>query len=283
MADIQLGWKNYADSAVLSGGSWTTTLPLSNLQRVSRALPARSANALAASTKINIDLQFVRGFRGIGLLRHTGSQTATYEITAGTTPGGSDVYASGALQMWDATPTLDLAWEDPNWWLGTLNAEDIEGYPIDLIHDIGSNIRARYLTIQITDTGNPAGYFQAARLLIMPLYSPPVTFSLGARFGWEPRSEAKESLGGVTYFDRKTSVRVFRFGLPVLARSDTYGQILELQRIAGNSGEVLVIQDADDERYGFKRNFVGYASEMDELELFAHKYHRWGCTIKEIV
>ena len=283
MAILQLGWKNYADSGALSGGSWVSTLPLANLQRVSRALPARSANALSTSTVINIDLGFVRGFRCVGLLRHNGSQSGTYEITAGTTPGGSDAYASGAKQLWDATPTLDLPWEEPNWWLGTLSAEDIEGYPIDLIHDIGENIRARYVTIQITDAGNADGYFQAARLLVVPLYSPPATFALGSKFGWEPRSEAKESLGGVTYFDRKASVRVFRFGLPALGRSDTYGQILELQRIAGNSGEVLVIQDSEDERYGFKRNFVGYVSEMDELEMFSHKYHRWGCTIREIV
>jgi hypothetical protein len=283
MATIQLGWKNFADSAVLSGGSWSTTLPLANLQKTNRGLVARSGNALAASTKVNIDLQFVRSFRGIGLLKHNASQAATYEITAGTTPGGSDVYASGAKQIWAATPTLDLSWEDANFWLGTVNPEDIEGYPIDMIHDIGENIRAQYLTIQITDTGNPAGYFQSARLLVMPLYSPPYTFSLGARFGWEPRSEMKESLGGVAYFDRRTSVRVLRFGLPALARSDTYGQILELQRIAGNAGEVLVIQDADDEKYGFKRNFAGYMSEMDELEMISHKYHRWACTIKEIV
>jgi hypothetical protein len=283
MAAIQLGWKNFADSAVLSGGSWSTTLPLANLQKVNRGLVARSANALAASTKINIDLQFVRGFRAVGLLRHNGSQTATYEILAGSTAGASDIYASGASQVWAATPTLDLSWEDSNWWLGTVSPEDIEGYPIDLIHDIGENIRAQYITIQITDTGNTAGYFQAARLLVVPLYSPPYSFSLGARFGWEPRSEIKESLGGIAYFDRKTSVRTLRFGLPALARSDTYGQILELQRIAGNAGEILVIQDSEDEKYGFKRNFVGYASEMDELEMISHKYHRWACKIKEIV
>lgn len=282
MSSMQLGWRFYSDTGVLSGGSWVTALPLSNLQNPLRSLVARSANALAASTMIDVDLGQTRSIRFLALLKHNLSQTASYEVTAGSTPGGSEVHASGYSQVWAATPTLDLAYEDPNWWLGTKSAEEVEGYPIDLIHDFGAVIRARYVRLSIVDTGNPAGYVQASRLLVGPLYSPPTTYMLGAKLDWESRSESKVSLGGVRRFDRRTPVRVFRFQLPYLTGSDAFGQILELRRLASNHGEVMLIADKNDSGYGFKRNFVGFIRETDALEQFARGYHRTGMVIEEL-
>ncbi len=282
MSTLQLGWKFYSDSGTLSGGSWLTALPLANLQDPLRSLVARSANALAASTVIDLDLGQTRSIRFLAFLKHNMSQTATYEVTAGSTPGGSESHASGTQDVWAATPTLDMSWEDPNWWWGTKSAEEVEGYPIDLIYDFGSVIRARYLRLRITDTSNPAGYVQGARLLVGPLYSPPTSYLLGAQFGWEPRSESKVSLGGVRRFDRRQPVRVFRCQLPALSPSDAYGQMLELQRIASNHGEIMLVQDSTDATYGFKRNFVGFARETDQLEQFAHGYHKAGLVIEEL-
>lgn len=279
---IQMGWRFYSDTAALSGGSWLTSLPLANLQDPVRSLVARSANVLQASTLIDIDFGQVRNVCYIAALKHNFSQTGTYEVTAGSAPGGNNIYASGFQQIWAATPTLDMAWEDPNWWWGTKSAEEVEGYPIDLIHDIGSIIRTRYMRLAIKDTSNPAGYAQAARLLAGPLYVPPTGYLLGAKLDWEGRSESKVSLGGVRRFDRRQPVRVFRFQLPALTDSDAYGQILELRRIASNHGEVLLITNKDDATYGFKRNFVGFVRESDALEQFARGYHRTGLVIEEL-
>lgn len=282
MSTLQLGWRFHSDTGTLSGGSWASALPLANLQNPLRSLVARSANVLAASTVIDIDLGQARNLRFLALLKHNLSQTARYEVTAGSTPGGSQAHASGAIQVWVATPTLDMAYEDPNWWLGAKSAEEVEGYPIDLIHDFGAVIRARYLRLAMEDTSNPAGYIQAARLLVGPLYSPPVTYALGSKLDWEARSESKVSLGGVRRFDRRTPVRVFRFQLPYLGNSDAFGQMLELRRVASNHGEVMLIADRNDPVYGFKRNFAGFVRETDALEQFAHGYHRTGLVIEEL-
>ena len=279
---IQLGWRFYSDTGTLSGGSWLSALPLANLQDPLRSLVARSANVLEGSTLIDIDFGQVRNVRYIAALKHNFSQTGTYEVTAGSSPGGNNIYASGFKQIWAATPTRDMAWEDPNWWWGTKSAEEVEGYPIDLIHDIGSIIRTRYMRLAIKDAGNPAGYVQIARLLAGPLYVPPTGYLLGAKFDWEGRSESKVSLGGVRRFDRRQPVRVFRFQMPALNDSDAYGQILELRRIASNHGEVLLIANKDDATYGFKRNFAGFVRESDGLEQFAHGYHRTGLVIEEL-
>jgi len=280
-----ISYGNLADAATLSGGSWAGALPLANLQDRIQGKVARSTDAAATSTLIDVDLADASKIvRLVGLVRHTCSILATYRITAGTSSGGAEVYDSGTLDVWPAVYSpSDLEWEDDNWWLGTISAEDALAYPVSLWHDTAINSKARYWRIQITDTANPAGYVQAARLWMGRAVSPSIGPRFGAGLTWEARSEEERSLGGTLYFDERPSARVYSFELGALTNDEAMGWALDLQRIAGNSGEVVIIPDPDDAQSRIKRDILGRLRAMDPLTQFSHGYQSTGFTVEELL
>jgi len=136
---------NLGDSAVLSGGSWQPGLPLANLQQPTLAYVARSVDALATSTRIDIDLgNATTVVRLLGVMRHNLSTAATYRVTAGSTVGGVDGYDSGSLPVWPRIyDYMDLPYGAPNWWSGQISDAEAVNYPLKLLHDTGSNCPAR--------------------------------------------------------------------------------------------------------------------------------------------
>lgn len=267
MAKLALSLANYADASTLSGGSWLGGAPLANLQQPLLSLRARSVDALVASTKFNVDLGNTTIIvRFIGLARHNLTLNATYRIRAGTTAGASDLYDSTALAVWPAgyLPE-DLEWEADNFWTGQLSAADVDGYPISLMHDCGANVRARYWTIEFTDTANPDGYVELARLWLGPLWSPQRNYAHGSTLGWEPRSISDYSLGGVKYSEERPSARVMKLPLPNLTTTEAFGAVLDAQRRLGTHGELWVLQDPADLARGFKRNFLATFRAFDPI------------------
>lgn len=285
MGNLTLSYKNFADTGTLSGGSWQTTLPVSNLQTRKLSQVARSLNATASSTQFRVDLGTDDyAVHLIGLFRHNFSVDATYRIVAGTSAGTSDVYDSGTLLVW---PTVylpeDLEWEDDNFWLGILSSADVESYPINLIHDNGENVRARYWTVFITDTTNSAGYVQAGRFWMGPAWTPTINYDYGAGLAWEPRSDSEYALGGNMFFDERSPARIFSFVLANLTETEAYGQMLDIQRILRNDKEVLLIPDPDDTARGFKRNFLGRMRRSDPITQTLFDRHSISMEVEELL
>lgn len=285
MKSIGLSFQNLSDAATLSGGSWVTTLPLSNLQQTLMAKVARSTNVVNASTLIRIDLLATNvNIRLMALIRHNFSSSATYQIYAGTTPGGSNVYNSGIpLPVWP--PVFlpgDLEFEFDSWWLGYVIDSNIANYPASLWHDAGQNYQARYWSIQINDTTNAAGYVQMSRLWMGQLWIPPHSYEYGATTIWEARDVEAQSLGGVLYYDPRPSARVFSFSLGALTHQEAFGVIFEIQRVVKNSQQIVVIPDMDDQ-YFFKRNLLGRLRKMDPIKQLTWKIHQAGFDVEEVL
>lgn len=268
---IGISYVNFADAATLTGGSWQAALPLANLQTPLMAAVARSTDATITSTKFQIDLGsgFYKTQRILALVRHNISAAGTYRVKAGTTPGGLDLYDSGSVSAWPAIYLPgDLQWEDANWWTGV--PDDVTDYPMALWHDVGQNINGRYWTVEITDTTNSAGYVQASRVWLGDLWSPQHSYEFGAGFGWEAHDDEEESLGGVMYFTARPSRRVFSFSFGALSYQEAFGKVLEIQRVAKNSGQVVIIPNSADQQYFFKRNLLARFRRMDPLKQLSH-------------
>jgi hypothetical protein len=284
MKSIGISFQNLSDAATLSGGSWVSTLPLSNLQQTMMSKVTRSTNALTTSTLIRIDLLATNvNVRMLALIRHNFSAAATYTIYAGTTPAGSDVYSSGSLPVWP--PVFlpgDLEFEYDSWWMGYAIDSNIANYPSSLWHDAGANYQARYWSIQITDTANSAGYVQMSRLWMGQLWVPPLSFEYGATTIWEARDQEEQSLGGVLYYDSRPSARIFNFSLGALTHQEAFGVVFEIQRVVKNSGQIVVIPDMDDQ-YFFKRNLLGRLRKMDPLKQLTWKIHSAAFEVEEVL
>ena len=72
--------KNFLDEATLSGGSWETTLPLTNLQDRRIARVARSTNDTASNTLITVTLSQSEAVRAIGIAGHNLSLAGRVKI-----------------------------------------------------------------------------------------------------------------------------------------------------------------------------------------------------------
>jgi hypothetical protein len=283
MAKLQLSLANVADAATLSGGLWLGTAPLANLQQKLLSKVARSVDLLATSTRLDIDIGNASTIvRFVAMARHNLTTAATYRITAGTTVGGADIYDSTTLPVWPAVYLPeDLEWEDDNWWEGQISTAEAEGYPIALEHDVGSNIRARYWRIALTDAANPAGYVELARLWMGPLWAPQRNLSYGAGLTWEARSVSEYSLGGVLFSEPRPPARVLRLTLNALNDAEAYGTLLDAQRRVGTDGEVWVIPNWDDAARRFKRDFLARFRRFDPIAHIHNRLHETSFELEE--
>lgn len=285
MANIMIGFPNRTDSATLSGGSWSGSLPLTNLQDRTLGKKARSANLLAASTKFDIDLGASKKIRLIGLIAHNLSLAATYRLRGSTVSNfATTVYDSAWLEVWPVVyPYQTLDWEDDNWWSGKYTAEQLAGVNWNLIVVLPTNKLARYWRLELLDADNTAGYIEAGRLFIGGAWQPKNNASYGMGTQWETPTTVQTAISGAEYFQRRNPARVVRFSFDWLSVDEGLGNAYEVQRRAGIDGEVLYVFDPDDTVHAIRRRFLGRMRQLNAIE---HPYpliHKVPVEIKELL
>lgn len=283
--NVFLGWPNrLADTGTtLSGGSWLVALPLNNLLDRTPTVIARSSNTLLASTQFDMTLTESRVLKSFALVNHNLSLSATWRIKLGTSLGASDVYDSGALQVWRMSFDSDLLeWESNSWWEGDYD-DDYIGHPFAAIHLAGSTPSARYLRIEINDTTNPAGYIQIGRLFAGSGITPIYNMGYGMSDTWENASVAETSIGGSEYFDVRRSNRAVKFTLGTLNQDAEFKYFYEMQRRLGTTGEVLYLPDQTDMTACQMTGFVGRLRQLAAFEYPYYKFRSLGFEIKELL
>lgn len=261
-SNLVLGFPIYSDAGVLytpaiSGGSWSSDLPLSNL--LDRALEnvARSADALAASTTLDIDLGVARAVRVLALPKTNLTAAATVKWEGGTSAGANDVYNSTALAVsWSAT-----------------TAEDRDGINCAVVHVPATAKTARYWRVSIVDTANPDGYVQLARLVIAAGYQPTINMKVGAKLGLRDATVRTESDGAAAKYQVKPVRRTMTFALPMLGQAEAFASAFKIQRQAGKSKQLFFVLDPDDTTYMHERAFLGTLEELGDLDFAKYLYH----------
>jgi len=257
--NLKIGYPNRIDASTVSGGSWLASLPLSNIKdrRLSRV--ARSTNVSLANTIINIDLGSAKTVGAIALVTHNLSSTATVKIRGDDAADfATPLYDSGWVNVYGAgvIPSELLEWEDDNFWLGTVSSNAIAGYQAPFIKVIDTRPVLRYWRIEINDTSNVDAYVQIGRVFIGDVWTTSVNYSYGAGLSTTDETQIETSLGGEEYFDVRKRYREFKFELQYLTESEGYSRVIDMYKLAGVSGEILMIQDSSDVVNGFRRNFL---------------------------
>lgn len=78
MADLIIAARNWADGGALSGGSWSATLPLTNLQDCEVTRIGRTTDTALASTQLDTDLGAGKLVSLVALLRHNLKRTVCW-------------------------------------------------------------------------------------------------------------------------------------------------------------------------------------------------------------
>lgn len=271
MANITLSWRNRTDASTLASGSWLSTLPLNNIKNRQVQKVARSSDATLTSTKFTVDLGSAKTIGVVALIVHNISVDGTCRIRGNSiTDMTTPAYDSGWVDVWPngIIPQDLLEWEDDNFWLGTMSQEDRAGYNAPYINLMASQQSLRYWLIEIDDTTNADGYVQIGRLFMGATWTPEYNYEQGsAGLGYSDPTTVEKSLSEAEYFDVRSRSRVFGFNLKFLSSAEAYSYVLELQRLAGTSGEVLCIPDSEDTDYLVKRSFVGRMISMSKISI----------------
>lgn len=265
---VTICYPNVTDKATLSGGSYTTLLPLNNAKDRILAKKARTTNLLAASTQFNMVLP---GFQAVGcfaIANHNFSVNATFRIRLYAENNFTNlVYDSGFLEVWPAVydTVLDLEWEYDNYWTGDPSQEDIEAYTTLLTHFFDPKV-VKSARVELLDTSNPAGYLEFGRVFLANTFQPRINMSLNPSFGFTNQTEIEQALDTTEYFDVKRQKRSFSFTLDGLDEAEAIQKVNSMQRILGVNGEVLVAYNlkTDDISY-IARTFLGRNREVSPL------------------
>lgn len=288
MATILLSYNNRSDVATLSGGSWLASLPLTNLQDRRLGKVARSSNALTTSTTFDIDLGASATYPiGVyALVAHNLSASATVRIRASGDPTfATSLYDSGTVSAWPAglIPTSLLEWENSNFWLGTISDQARAGFRSPYVCINTARTLARYHRVSISDTTNTDGYCQLGRLFLADIWSPTYNYQSGASLGWSDPTVIDTSVGGTRYYDQRNRYRTFTFRLGWVTQTEAYTQAMEMQRLVGMSGEVLVIPDSADATNGLRRNFLGRMSSLKQLPISETGLFSFDAELEEVI
>lgn len=257
MANCCFGWPIYtttnaglSQTPTYSGGSWSASLPLTNLsdRRVSKV--ARSTDALAASTLANIDLVTARSIGVLALVGHNLSAGATIVWKGGTTLGGAEVYNSGSLSMSFSAAT----------------AEDRDGIDFAHVHIPSSLQSARYWRFEITDTSNADGYVEIGRLVIAGKFQPTTNMDYGTGLGLEDDTVRKVTDGGGAIYQEKSVRRTQRLVLNHMAEAEALGTAWKMERLLGKKRQLFYVHDTADTTYLHERSFLAVMRELSGIE-----------------
>ena len=172
----------------------------------------------------------------------------------GTTPGGTEVYAGSATDVWPFTP-LDGSYE---------------GSHFAFILALPTVVTARYVTITIAAASGK----RVGRVFLGSIFRPAVNPEYGkADDGWLPDySVVARADNGADWVQAKARLRSAQLAYSVLTPAEA-SVLHEIQRTHGTTGEVLYIPDADDLTATQQYGFLGLLRQLTALDnpFWAHR------------
>ena len=266
MANLIIAARNRADDGTLSGGSWSATLPLANLQDRQLTRVARSADTQPASTTMDVDLGAAKTISLVALLRHNLTQAGRWRVRISNASDFATVeYDSGWRDIWPAvTPFGQGLWGEFQWG-GKLDGAEARTYGIGAYDVLAAPVFARHLRLELDDQGNPDGYLQAGRLVVSPAWRPSRNLSYGWELGHVDESRRVRSRGGQLYVDPAPKRRRLAFVIEHLSEDEMFGRAYELDRDKGVAGDVLVIVDPGNLAHLHRQAIYGALAETTPI------------------
>lgn len=257
MGTLALGYFNRVCSrATVSGGSWLAALPSSNVRTPERAAVARSSTDATTDTKLLIDLGAAYTLRIVAFDAHNLSDDGQWRVKLGTTSGASDVYSGSLVDWLQATGVESTITEH-----GASKGTDL---PALLV--LPADYSARYLTIEIEDTTNAAGYVEIGYVFAGPALVPSINPEYGAwadsRVDLSTKSRARN---GAVWTDAARRHRATQLSLGSLTQAEA-DVLDEIQRVQGIVGSIVFVADIDDLAKSQRYGGIGTLRELSALE-----------------
>ncbi len=250
-------WKNLARQATLSASSAAAGMPVNNLKTDHLAEQCR---LLVTTGWIGADLATAQEIGLIALFGVNWSAGATLRIRLSNVALGNGelldtrvetanamlletgsylLLEDGSRILLEAQDVVDVAGD-----IDVDGADDYYTGAKQFLYRLETAITARYVYVDIVDSGNADGYLQQGILWIGPLWNTSLGIVVGADEGNDDLSIGTASLGGQTYIDERPQLRVFRGAYDFLTEDEAYDDLQRLMNV-GSKRNVVLIPDVD--------------------------------------
>lgn len=279
---------NLAETGTFSAplpAAWST--PLTYL--ADAAIISKPARCVAPDVLAGAQFVLDTGRRGaisvVAILAHTLRTTALYRLTYAADAGFSVGVQTTGWQPVVARihNTVDLQWEDPNFWSGRPTERELAAYGRNLVVPLDPTWSGRYLKVELDDAGNPAGFFDLGFLFVSNAFSPAINFSRGATQSLEFRTLADETPSGHMVFEPRKSRRVHTVPFNATTK-DGWARLYDLSVLNGPQSPVLFVPTLRDPKHLFRECFLGRLTAPADGEIIAARgLRRTSITISEII
>lgn len=283
MANFKMLWKNLSDAAALSGGSWQ--IPVSKLQNKDIVDVARSTNLALSSTTFTLDQgALYQKTNGLLLASTNFTSSALVQVQVSNDAGfGTVAYDSTLLNVFGSSLlTGETDWDGGSWWFGYASDADLVGYPRNYFLEFPTQ-SARYITVIISDSSNPAGYLDIGRLIVGQVFKPFFNYKYSCKQKWVDTSVKSRGLAARAFSDVRPKYRWSTFSFDLLSNSEMYTQVLEIERQIGITGQVFIVPDDSDKTNFYRTSFLAQMAELQGIERLAHEQNGTTYTFEEIL
>jgi len=284
MSSVIISSQNRIDDASsISADSEVASLPIENVQN--RQLQKVYRSNSATTIEIDVDFGSGQGVDFFAIIRHNLSQggTVRYRLSD-VSDFSSAVYDSGTIDAWPVVEEFGtLPWGIFSWG-GLLTPEAAAGYTVSSFEVLDTPLVARYLRINIVDTGNTDGYLEIGRLICGPSYRPSSNYAFGSEFEYVDQSRVVKSRGGQTFIDEVERFRRVRFELLNIPEAEIFANVFDnIDRQRGVAKDILVIPQPDDPATYITQNIYGRLISTSPIVNRTLEYYGRQFEIEELI
>lgn len=290
-----LGYRDRVVDALVSGGSWLPTAPLSNIQTDDIQQAAISVDAADASTQFDVDLgdavpvgMFVIGpvniTEGAGTYRIRSFSDSSYTTAVYDT---GEVLIDGDVVDW-ANPNDWLEWEDVNFWSGIIPSS-VSELPLYIVNIVPvaqiAQTTQQWFRVELSDSSNVDGRISVGAVRFFTALRPSLNYSPdGNEFSFQWLTDTVESLGGSRKFWRRGRRRRLRVNWPVLSESELFDDFFLVGLKSGISKQVFVVpEETDTADYRRRRAFMATLSQSPPIAQAAAGYGSTSIDLEEVI
>lgn len=230
MANIILASPHLSDAGTITGSAAVGDMSLLNLQGRNLFRKYRTTNL---SAQINIDLGSAQAIDFAAIVAHNGTDSGTVTIKAGTTSAVSD-FTTTALDLLTGT---DIGL-DRNAFAHSFSAETY-----------------RYWRFDFSDTGNTDGFLEMGRLYLSNAFQPATNASYGMAEGYNDTSRIKRTVSNAIVPVIREPFKTAQLELTFATAAEMYGESRKIDRLRGQSRDIIFVPDIDDTS-NFQERFI---------------------------
>lgn len=239
-----IGTPNWYDRVQWSAGSAAPDYPAASLAALPLSYLWRSGADTTATHLAGV-LDKPRRVRLVALVNHNLSPTARVRVRFyGDVAGSLLQWDSGAAEAWPPVcRTRDLDWNDPNWWSGRYDTEEIVAMIGATVVRADREYVPALVRIDLADPANPEGFLQAGFVDLAGELQLPVNFGVGARAGHDVLDDVSRSRSGVLQGVAGARLRSFRGQIQYGERAGLRAGLGEFLRRHGKTRPFFVIPE----------------------------------------